>query len=339
MQGAILHFAQMQQADLSNAQLQEADLTGAQLQGAYLSMAQLQKAKLFLAQMQQAGLFGAGLQEAIVSRAQLQGAMLAKAQLQKADISEAQLQKANLSGAQLQEADLNKSQLQETNLCSAHLEGADLSNVALGNQQRIGPRLADVQWGNTNLAVVGWAQVSKLGDEHLARQDKTNDGKKKDKYTRLDEYQAAVRANRQLAVALRNQGLNEEADRFAYRAQLCQRTVLWFQGWHSWAKWLGSWFLALLAGYGYRPMRTILWYLFIIGSFAIANSVVGHLPLLPDSLVFSLMSFHGRGFFPSLSGETSLHNSVVILAAAEAVVGLLIEVSFIATFTQRFFAK
>jgi hypothetical protein len=34
-----------------------------------------------------------------------------------------------------------------------------------------------------------------------------------------------------------------------------------------------------------------------------------------------------------------LHNPVVIWATAEAVVGLLIEVSFIATFTQRFFGK
>jgi len=53
----------------------------------------------------------------------------------------------------------------------------------------------------------------------------------------------------------------------------------------------------------------------------------------------SIMSFHGRGFFPSLSSETNLHNPLVMLAAAEAIVGLLIEISFIATFTQRFFGK
>ena len=42
---------------------------------------------------------------------------------------------------------------------------------------------------------------------------------------RLDEYEQVVRANRQLAGVLRDQGMNEEADRFAYRAQLLQRTV------------------------------------------------------------------------------------------------------------------
>lgn len=51
------------------------------------------------------------------------------------------------------------------------------------------------------------------------------------------------------------------------------------------------------------------------------------------------MSFHGRGFFPSLSGETNLHNPLVVLAAFEAVVGLFIEISFIATFTKRFFGS
>lgn len=49
--------------------------------------------------------------------------------------------------------------------------------------------------------------------------------------------------------------------------------------------------------------------------------------------------FHGRGFFPSLGSEYSLHNPLVIMTAFEAVVGLLIEISFIATFTQRFFGR
>jgi hypothetical protein len=50
--------------------------------------------------------------------------------------------------------------------------------------------------------------------------------------------------------------------------------------------------------------------------------------------VFSVTSFHGRGFFP---GSLDLKDVVVKLAALEAVVGLPIEISFIATFTQRFF--
>jgi hypothetical protein len=47
-------------------------------------------------------------------------------------------------------------------------------------------------------------------------------------------------------------------------------------------------------------------------------------------------SFHGRGFFLQ---NVLLGDAFARLAAAEAVLGLLIEISFIATFTQRFFGR
>ena len=159
----------------------------------------------------------------------------------------------------------------------------------------------------------------------------------KNESTRLAEYEEAVRANRQLAVALQAQGLNENASRFAYRAQLCQRIVLRRE--KKFGQYLFSGFLDLLAGYGYRPGRTVIWYLVTIFGFTLAYFAIGHLPFFPDAFVFSLTSFHGRGFFPGLGNENSLHNPLVILAAFEAVIGLLIEISFIATFTQRFFGR
>ena len=55
-----------------------------------------------------------------------------------------------------------------------------------------------------------------LGDEYKARQ------KSKDNAERLDEYEKAVLANCQLAIALQNQGLNKEAAQFAY----CVHSVL-----------------------------------------------------------------------------------------------------------------
>lgn len=175
-----------------------------------------------------------------------------------------------------------------------------------------------------------------LGDEHEARQKK-RDGKLKEGATRLEEYESAVRANRQLAVALQAQGLNEEAARFAYHAQKLQSIVLWRQ--KKLGQYLFSLFLDLLAGYGYRPGRSVLWYLVVIFGFALAYFAIGHLPFFPDAFVFSLTSFHGRGFFPGLGSQDSLHNPLVVIAAFEAVIGLLIEISFIATFTQRFFGR
>jgi len=184
---------------------------------------------------------------------------------------------------------------------------------------------------------VNWTQVEMLGEEYEARQKTSWDGRVKDKAAWLEEYEVAVRANRQLAVALQAQGLNEVAARFAYRAQNLQRVVLRRQ--RKFGQYLFYLFLNVLAGYGYRPGRSVFWYLVIIVGFSLAYYSFGHLPLLPDAFVFSLTSFHGRGFFPGLGNETSLHNPLVVLAAIEAVVGLFIEISFIATFTQRFFGK
>jgi len=108
-------------------------------------------------------------------------------------------------------------------------------------------------------------------------------------------------------------------------------------------RWLFSRFLALLAGYGYHPGRSVLWYLATIAGFAFAYFHLGPAEGIPFSqlgaLVFSVTSFHGRGFFPGGSSGHSLtlDDPVTVLAAIEAVIGLLIEISFIATFTQRFF--
>jgi len=55
-----------------------------------------------------------------------------------------------------------------------------------------------------------------------------------------------------------------------------------------------------------------------------------------EALVLSVSSFHGRGFFLQ---NVTLGDAFARLAAVEAVLGLLIEVIFIATFTQRFLGK
>ena len=105
---------------------------------------------------------------------------------------------------------------------------------------------------------------------------------------------------------------------------------------NKYGQYLFSAFLDVLAGYGYRPRRSVLWYLATIVVFALGYHVSGHLSLWPpDAFVYSLTSFHGRGFFPGLEGMPSLHDPLILLAAVEAVVGLVIEISFIATFTQR----
>jgi hypothetical protein len=99
-------------------------------------------------------------------------------------------------------------------------------------------------------------------------------------------------------------------------------------------------FLDLLAGYGYKPERSLLAYVLIIIGFAVAYYFLGpldnHLLQYVGALILSVTSFHGRGFFP---GGLDLEKWITRLAALEAILGLLIEISFIATFTQRFFSR
>lgn len=183
-----------------------------------------------------------------------------------------------------------------------------------------------------------WAQVNLLRDEYEARRSRTHQGALKSKEKRMTEFQEAVCANRQLAVALRSQGLDEEAARFAYRAQMLQRKVFWMQ--REIGRWLFSLMLALLAGYGYRMWRILVAYLFIVLLCAVAYFVLGmyyepHLSFL-EAVLTSVTAFHGRVFSePFLRpGEPQLW-----VTAFEAVTGLVIEGVFITMLAQKFFGK
>jgi Pentapeptide repeats (8 copies) len=259
--------------------------------------------------------------------------------LQGANLIFAQLQEATLMQAQLQEATLVEAQLQEADLSGAFFDNATiLYEVILGDDKYGVASFADVSWGGVNLAVVDWSSLKMLGDEYEARRSTYAKEMKKNKAQHLEDYRIAVRANRQLAVALRDQGLNEDADRFAYRAQVLQRKVLWKQ--KQFGRGFFSGFLALVAGYGYRMERILFTYAIAVSLFAVAYFVLGmyyepHLSFL-DAVLTSVTAFHGRVFAePFLhSGEPQLW-----VTAFEAIVGLVVEGVFIAMLTQRFFGR
>jgi uncharacterized protein YjbI with pentapeptide repeats len=299
----------------------------------------LEGASLFNAHLEGAFLAYAHLEHADLSSASLQRASFRSAHLERAWLSEAHLESANLRFAHLEGAYLGNAYLESALLCNAFFDQAtQLNTIVLGNRKSGIASLVDIHWGDVNLAVVKWSQVDMLGEEYKAQQKMNWDGKVKNRDARVEEYERAVRANRQLATALQAQGLNEEAARFAYRAQRLQCIVLRRQ--KKIGQYLFSRFLDFLAGYGYKPGRSVLWYLGIIALFAVAYHLYGGLSLYPpDTFVYSLTSFHGRGFFPGFSAKPSLHDPLIMLAALEAVIGLFIEISFIATFTQRFFGK
>jgi hypothetical protein len=370
LEGAVLGKANLQQADLRGAHLEGAYLAGADLQEAYLGEAHLEHASLAGAHLEGANAVQVQLDGADLRRAQLQHAHLDNAHLMNANLDHAHLEHARLRGtylagaslryAHLQHAALQDAHLEHASLKEAHLEGVNLSRARLDaetvlelsdqrsflvtcfsravlRQQRVGAvALADLHWNGVDLTCVDWTRLRKLRDEGNRWQWRTR-----------DQAEKRVRANRQLANRLRDQGLSDAADRFAYRAQVCQRGV--YLRHLRLLRWGLSCFLDVLAGYGYRPGRTLLAYLVVIVGFAWAYFQATHGVLTLglhssqmqplewyEALVLSVSSFHGRGFFQPVQ---SLGDPVAILAAAEAVFGLLIEVSFIATFTQRFFGK
>jgi hypothetical protein len=283
------------------------------------------------------------------------GASLAEAQLQRAHLGDTQLAGADLRQAQLQGASLSGAVLDsKTTLSNAHILASKDDRplrARLFCRPRYGPALGDLHWGDFDLVQLtqldGWDDLRRLADERYLnlRSD-------------ADDHRAAVRAYRQMAQRLRDQGFSDVADRLSDRAQVLQRKLLfrllladWRRPWQfpgDLVRWLFSWFLALLAGYGYHPGRSIFWYLTAIASFTLLymQATRGWIPFglpapsqlapLPwyEALILSVSSFHGRGFFQPLE---SLGDPVAALAAIEAVIGLLIEISFIATFTQRSF--
>ena len=311
LEGATLHGTRLEKADLHEAHLERTNVHEAHLENADLHEASLKEAYFNEVYFCEADLHGASLERTTLTKAHFE-----KACLVGANLKEAILHKAHFEGADLYEASLDRCDLRDAYFSNS----TNLSGIIFGNKKSEIPLLAGVRWGDVDLSVVNWTTVEILGDEHKARQRTTNN-EKKDASTRVDEFRAAVRANRQLAVVLQGQGLNEEAANFSYRAQKLQRIVLRLQ--RKLGPYLISLFLDLVAGYGYKPLRSLLVYFFIIfgymGLYMLnARVVVPHLGW-DEALVLSLSSFHGRGFF---SQDITLGDTYARLAASEAVIGL-----------------
>lgn len=301
-----------------------------------------------VATVEQRDIAGIHLEGAILREAHLEGAFLRNAHLEGADLALTHLEGAHLRNAHLEGTDLFRAHLEGAGLRETCLAGADLrlvffdhatslNQTILGDEKHGFISLVDAHWDSVNLSLIDWRSVKMLGEERKIKQFNATGGKAKDNGKLLTLYHEAVRANRQLAVVLQNQGLNEEAVRFAYRAQILQRKTLWKQ--RNFGKWLFSALLALLAGYGYRMGRILVAYLLVVSVCAVAYFVIGiyhppHLTLL-QAFLESITAFHGRVFHELFTPDTPQ----IWVTAFEAIAGLVIESVFIAMLTQRFFGK
>jgi uncharacterized protein YjbI with pentapeptide repeats len=328
--GTLGAAAHLEQADLHEAHLEHAELNWAHLAGARLRLAHLEGAQLMHADLKSTNLSFAHFEGAFMYGATLRGLPFTaaiEAHFEHADLHIADLGNVWLIGAHFEDADLRGVRFDDDTLLNGAWFGSKTDGVA---------RLADIKWRGTNLAQVHWVTPERWTHGRAA-----NAG---DLGTPLVQVQRRLRASHQLALLLRSQGLSSDADSFAYNAQVLQRRVHRLQ--RRPLRYFGSWLLDLISGYGYRPIRSLFTYLCVVGGFAAVYYLISALILAPtpgpvlsplDAAVFSMTSFHGRGFVPN--ENIGLSNPLTILAAIEAFVGLFIEITFIATFTQRFFSR
>jgi hypothetical protein len=310
-----------------------ADLRQANLSHAVLGAVLLRRADLTGANLVFADLRGAHLADARLVHADMGRVDLAGAELNYADLTDAHLREAALRGANLQYATLAGARLHKADLRAAILHGARLDVATILSDVTFDAEtwLGDVIWDGAALTRIEWSSAPRLGDESAI-------GRASNHRAQQTARRAAVRAYQQLALELLGQGLAEDAGRYAYRGQVLQRKAFLRQG--KIGRWLFSWLLGALAGYGYRMGRILVAYLLVVLTCALAYYLLGATGSAPtlaphEALLVSVTAFHGRVFAEQFRATSPQ----AWFAAAEAIAGTVIEGVFIAMLAQRFFGR
>jgi hypothetical protein len=292
----------VERADFRRAVFADVNLGDIRLRRANLAEANLVRAKL-----QDAELTDADLSSTDLGFADFTDATLSWVNLSQAHVREVLLRNAHLRFSDLSGTRFSRSDLSGANLRGAHLSVTTfLGEVTLNDQTQ----LRDVVWNGASLTQIDWARVQRLGDELEAKRKTSHDKTAKTKHQQLEDFRGAVRAYKQLALALQAQGLTDEAGRFGYRTQVLKRGLHWRQ--NRFGRWCFSWLLAILAGYGYRLWRIFAAYVLVVGLFTVAFLASGVLsshaaptaPQVFDALQISLNAIHGRVFFAQFHLDT-----------------------------------
>ncbi len=264
----------------------------------------------------------------------------------------AHLEGAVLTHAHLEGAQLNHARLEDVDAYGIHLGGPTPANLygaylspatklyraVLANKEGVGPRLLHVHWNNAHLAGIEWNSMRYVTDEHVARRlgehGTTSHAKSCDYH-----YEEALLTYRELSAVLLGQGLNEESAKFENRANTVQR-ILFFRR-RQVLQYGFSLVLNVTTGYGYRMWRSLITYGVTIAAFACGyyflTTGAGVSLSAVEATVLSVTSFHGCGFMAAQN--IGLSHPILILGAAESLVGLIIEIILIATVTRRLFGK
>ncbi len=365
LDGADLNGAHLEGTCLRGAHLEKVRLSGAHIEDADLSGAYMQEASLRDAHIERATLVRTRLEGGILIKAHLEGAYLRGTHLEGAALYKVHLGGAFLSGTFFDTATylegvlLTSEKFGSVSLAGIHWNGIDLSVVDWAQLKMLGEeREAQQPRGrqgeekdharhiseyrlaarsNRQLALVLQEQGLYDVAVYFAYRARVM-GRKVSWW----EWLTPKRAQEFDTWGIeKQQGPNTQKSRVSALLSVLSKKLREFGiGIFQLTGYALSLIFDIVAGYGYRPERIVFFYLLTITGFATLYLILGHIvgPSLSPlgALVFSVTSFHGRGFFP---GVIRLDDPITVLAASEAVVGLVIEVSLIAAFTQRFFGK
>lgn len=365
----------LERADLRGVHLEGACLRGAFLEKGRLSKAHMEYADLSRAHMQGAILRDVHLEGAVLIRTYLQGALLTRAHLQATNLQGSHLEAATLSESRLggallrgtffdtstnlENVILNSRRFGSVSLAGVHWNGVDLSVVDWAQLKMLGEESeAQKSRGPTgeekdNAKHISEYRLAARSNRQLAlilQEQGLYDvavyfayrarvmGRKVSWW----EWLTPKRAQEFNTWGIeRQEGISSQKSRISTLRSTLSKKLREYGIWiFQFTGYALSLIFDIVAGYGYRPERIVFIYLLTITGFATTYLILGHIvgpsfsPL--GAIVFSVTSFHGRGFFP---GGIRLDDPITVLAASEAVLGLIIEVSLIAAFTQRFFGK
>lgn len=311
----------------------ETELSGWNLEGLKLSdnknIANLQKSNFTRANLQNIKLASANLEKAYFGGANLKNAILRESILKEAYLRGAILEDATLHKSCLQNADMVGANLQNAKLWSSNLQGAKLQRANLKNagfnEKTI---LQDVNWYQCQIDNSTLRFADNQLDEKVI-QEKNNDySKAKEVYRNLKNY-------------FRQEGMYNISGEYYYREKLMETKCSWKD--KKLINWISNIILYLLAGYGERPGRVIIWWAGIIFSFAyiyhhcngIYNGMVYNItsynPKFLETLYFSIVTFTTLGF-GDLAPKPGFFQ---LFASLEALLGAIFMAMFIFVFARK----
>ena len=289
------------------------------LQKSNFTRANLQNIKLASANLEKAYFGGANLKNAILRGSILKGAYLRGAILEDATLHKSCLQSADMIGANLQNAKLWSSNLKGAKLLRANLKNAGFNEKTI----LCDVNLYQCQIDNSTL---------KFADNQLDKiviQEKNNDYKKaKEVYRNLKNY-------------FIQEGMYNISGEYYYREKLMEAKCNWKD--KKYFKWISNMFLNLVAGYGERPLRVLIWWVGIILGYSfiyyfyngiyirMANNINSYNPKFLEALYFSIVTFTTLGFgdFAPKPGFFQL------FASFEALLGAIFMAMFIFVFARK----